>query len=128
MLIKQFFRLVAFHPAFKLLEVIRMLVIHQERHLVGPEGALDCRPSTTFGPVQPLGDLKTIMGHRGRMASFLFRAFFWICRMPWMALSKVAAMSWCIAIWIVPFDEVGRPSTTPKKLLEFLLLDTCQVR
>ncbi len=39
--IEQFFRLVASHPTFKLLEMFGVLGIYQERHLVGSEGALD---------------------------------------------------------------------------------------
>ncbi len=39
--IEQFLGLVAFHPAFKLLDMIGMLGIHQERHLVRSESALD---------------------------------------------------------------------------------------
>ena len=95
-LIKQFFGLVAFHPAFKLLNMIRMLCIHQDRHLVRSERALDLQAVDDFRPVQPLGDRRTIIGQRGRVASFLSRALFWIFRISSMAVSKVVAISSCI--------------------------------
>jgi hypothetical protein len=40
-IIEQLLGLVAFHPAFKLLDVIGMLWIHQERHLMRSERTLD---------------------------------------------------------------------------------------
>ena len=39
--IEEFLGFVAFHPAFKLLEVIGMFRIHYDRYLVRPESALD---------------------------------------------------------------------------------------
>ena len=39
--IEQFFGLVALHPAFQLLDMIGMIRIHQKRHLVRSESALD---------------------------------------------------------------------------------------
>src|ERR1700733_12149348 len=54
-LIEKFLGLVAFHPTLKLLDVTWMLGIHQNRHLVRPEGALYLqaihflRPSPTLG-------------------------------------------------------------------------------
>ena len=55
------------------------------------------RPSTTFGPVQPLGDFKTIIGQRGRVRSPDARAFRWISRICSTAVSSVVAMAWCIS-------------------------------
>ena len=54
-LIEQFFRLVALHPAFKLLDMIGMLGIHQERHLVRPERALDLQAVDDFRSRPALG-------------------------------------------------------------------------
>ncbi len=50
------------------------------------------------------------MGQRGRVVSFLFRAFFWICRMSSMALSKVVAMSSMHLFRLIAFHKVGRPA------------------
>ena len=65
-----------------------------KRHFSKPNSFF--RPSTTFGPVHPLGDLKTIIGHRGLVVSLLFLAYFWIFRISSTAFSMTAAMSWCI--------------------------------
>ena len=53
--IEQFLGLVAFHPAFKLLDMIGMLGIHQERHLVRAEGALDLQTIDDFRSGPALG-------------------------------------------------------------------------
>ena len=55
MLIEQFFCLVAFHPAFKLLEMIRMLGIHQDRYLMRPERALNLQAIDDFRSCPALG-------------------------------------------------------------------------
>ena len=94
--IEQFFGLVALHPAFEQLDVIGMLGINQKRHLMRPERALDFQTVDDFRPVQPLGDLRTIIGQRCRAVSFSFRAFCRIRFMSFMALSRVVAMSSCI--------------------------------
>ena len=53
--IEQFLGLVALHPAFKLLDMIGMLGIHQERHLVRAEGALDLQAVDDFRSRPALG-------------------------------------------------------------------------
>jgi len=91
--IEQFLSLVTLHPTFKLRHMIGVPGIHDERHLMRSEGALDLEAIDDFRSRPALGDLRTIMGQRGRTASFVFRAFFWICRISSMASSMVAAMS-----------------------------------
>ncbi len=54
-LIEEFLCLVAFHPAFKLLDMIGMIGIHQQRHLVRPEGALDRQAIDYFRSRPALG-------------------------------------------------------------------------
>ncbi len=61
----------------------------------------------TFGPVQPLGDLSTIIGQRGRDVSLFVRAFFWICLMLSMAFSMAVAMSSCIFSGSSPSTKRG---------------------
>jgi len=53
--VEQLFGPVAFHPAFKLLDVIGMVGIHQEWHLVCPEGALDLQTVDNFRTGPALG-------------------------------------------------------------------------
>ena len=53
--VKQLLRLVAFHPAFELRDMLRMSLIDKERHLVRPEGSLDLQPVDDFRPGPALG-------------------------------------------------------------------------
>ncbi len=53
--VEQFLRLVASHPAFKILHVIGMFGIHQNRYLVSPEGPLDLKAIDDFRPCPTLG-------------------------------------------------------------------------
>ena len=56
-----------------------------------------CTPSTTSGPVQPLGVRRTISGHRGRLPSQSPpRAAAWMARMSAHACARAAANRWCI--------------------------------
>ncbi len=48
--IKQFLRFVALHPALQQLDVIGMLGIHEKRHLVRSERALDFQTVDEFRP------------------------------------------------------------------------------
>ena len=47
-----------------------------------PERAFDLQAIDDFRPVQPLGDLRTIIGQRGRVMSLLWRAFFVFAECP----------------------------------------------
>ena len=53
------------------------------------------RPSTLFGPVQPLGVRSTIIGQRGRSVERPSRAARWMAAISSMTVSIVAAMAWC---------------------------------
>src|ERR1700690_1582621 len=80
-LVEQFLRLVALQPVFQQLEVSGWSASTAIGTWCARNVPSICKPSTTFGPVQPLGDLSTIIGQRGRVASLLLRALLWICRM-----------------------------------------------
>ena len=54
-LIEQLLGLVAFHPAFKLLDMLGMSGIHQERHLVRSEGAFNLQAVDDFRSRPALG-------------------------------------------------------------------------
>ena len=64
-------------------------------------------PSTNFGPVQPFGVRITSIGHIGRVASFLSRAFFWIVRTSATISSITAAMPLCMVIGSSPSRKYG---------------------
>ncbi len=53
--IEQLLGLVAFHPAFKQLDMIGMVGIHEERHLVRSETALDLQTIDEFRSRPALG-------------------------------------------------------------------------
>ena len=77
----------------------------------------------TLGPVQPLGEFRTIIGQRGRIdvavdAGVLLDLLDLLDR-----LSSVAAMASCISRGLVALDEVGRPPVAAEQLLQFLVLD-----
>ena len=80
LVVEEFFGPVAFQPVLKLLQMFgRVRGGVGERHLVGAEGAFDLAGHPpTFGPVQPLGELRTIIGQRGRVVLRSRRASRWI--------------------------------------------------
>ena len=106
--------------------MIGMLGIHQERHLVRPERAFDLQAIDDFRSCPALGDLRTIIGQRGRVVSLLFRALFWICRMSSMAFSKVVGHELMHLFRLIAFHKVRRPAAASEELLQFLMLDAGQ--
>ena len=82
-----------------------------------------CRPSTIFGPVQPLGELSTIIGQRGRgevaadagvlldLLDLLHR------RVERRGHGLVHQLG------LVTLDEVGRPAVAAEQLFQFLVRD-----
>jgi hypothetical protein len=54
-------------------------------------------PSTSFGPVHPLGVRRMIIGQSGRLPRPPFLAPAWMPRISSTTLSSVPAMSWCMA-------------------------------
>jgi len=62
--------------SFQVTARVRMAIIYQQRNLVRPESAFNLQAIYTLGPVQPFGDLSTIMGQRGRVVSYLLLALF----------------------------------------------------
>ena len=85
-----------------------------------------CRPSTTFGPVQPLGDLRTIIGQRGRVVSFLFRALLLDLPDVLDGLFQSGGHELMHLFRLIAFHKVGRPAAASEKLLQFLMLDAGQ--
>ena len=81
-------------------------------------------PSTTLGPVQPLGVRSTIMGHTGRSALLFSRAFFWMALISSMTVSMVSAMSLCMVMGSSPLDEVRLPAAALEEALDLLVGDT----
>jgi len=79
------------------------------------------RPSTVFRACPPLGDLRTIMGKRGREASLLLRAFPWISRMSAIAPIQRGGHELMHRFRLVAFDEVGGPTATLEELLQLLV-------
>ena len=82
-----------------------------------------CRPSTTFGPVQPLGELSTIIGQRGRVevavdAGVLLDLLDLLDR-------RVERRGHGLVhqLRLVALDEVRRPAVAAEQLLQFLVLD-----
>ena len=76
-------------------------------------------PSHSFGPVQPLGARKTIIGHTGNELSLFLRAFSWIALIFSIALSKPAAISGCIFSGSVPSTKIGSQPSPSKYLRKF---------
>ena len=91
--VEQLLGLVAFHPAFKQRDMIGMRGIHQDRHLMRPEGALDLQAIDDLRSGPALG--RPQHDHRPTRPGgvMLARAFFWIRFMSSMAFSRVAAIS-----------------------------------
>ena len=56
--------------------MLRLRCQFRERHLVRAERSFDLHPSTTFGPVQPLGVRSTIIGQCGALVKPFVRASF----------------------------------------------------
>ena len=83
-------------------------------------------PSTSFGPVQPFGDLKTTMGQRGRVLSFLSRALACIFLMLSITVSKACAMSWCMVSGSSPATKYGSQAAAFQELCQLLLGDPGQ--
>jgi hypothetical protein len=107
----------------------------ERRRLIGSgiwcdaEGAFSfCTPSTSFGPVQPLGVRSTIIGQRGRV-------FECCCAGGVLDLVDLLdgpvgrgghALVHCHGV--VAFDEDRRPAAAEEELLEFLVADASQDR
>ena len=74
--VEQLFGLLAAHPVFELLQVGRVFLTSASGTWWARQHPSTLWPSTSFGPVQPLGLRSTIIGHRGRVALPLERLRF----------------------------------------------------
>ena len=108
--------------------MLGMFGVDDQRHLVRAERALDLQPSTIFGPVHPLGDLRTIIGQRGRVASPCRARSFWIAWICPIASSTAAAIRRCISSGSSPSTKSGVQPHPLEELFEFFVLDAGQHR
>ena len=124
--IEQLFRLVAFHPAFQQLDMIGMLGIDQERHLVRTEGALDLQAVDDFRSRPALGRPED--DHGPARPSEVVLAPRIALNLPDVldGLIQSAGHELMHLFRIVAFHEVGRPAAAPQELLQFLMLDAGQ--
>ena len=85
------------------------------------------KPSTIFGPVQPLGERRTIIGQRGRAGSLFSRSLLdcvdlgdgFFDRRRHQPVHRLR---------IVALDEERRPPATEEELFQFLVLDAGEDR
>ena len=66
------------------------------------------------------------MGQRGRMVSFLLRAFSLIRRISSTGLVQSGGHKFVHRIGIIPFHKIRRPTAAAEKLLQFLMLNAGQ--
>ena len=86
-------------------------------------------PSTSSGPVQPLGERRTIIGQRAvDVALPLARALLWMARISSTHCSSVAAIAWCMLSRVVAFDEVRRPAVAAEQALQLFVRDAREER
>ena len=75
--VEQLLGTIALHPVFQNLQMFRIGAHIRNRDLMRAKRAFNLAiPSTTFGPVQPLGVSITIIGHCGRFENPFSRASF----------------------------------------------------
>ena len=121
-------RLVALHPALELGDVLGMCCVHEERHLVRPERALDLQAIHDLrAPSTP--SATAARSSASAAASWSLRSparSLWIVRMSSMARSSAPAMSWCMRSRLVALDEIRRPAAAAEELLQLLGLDARQ--
>ncbi|CAO0833287.1 hypothetical protein SMICM17S_00683 [Streptomyces microflavus] len=85
-------------PGLQLPQVLRVVPDPGERDLVERQVPSTGSPSTSFGPVQPLGVRSTIMGERGRSVAPSSRAARWNAAIRSTAVSIAATIArWTVA-------------------------------
>jgi len=87
--------------------MVWVLGVHQQRHLVGAEGALDLQAVDHFWSRPALGRAQHDHRPAGRARSPFFRALPWISRMLSIPASKAAAIAWCITSGSSPSTKYG---------------------
>ena len=80
-------------------------------------------PSTNFGPVQPLGVRRMIIGQRGRVRNPFARASCWIDWISASTVSRVAVIVRCNRFGIMAFDEIGFVAVACEEARQFVLAD-----
>jgi hypothetical protein len=77
LLVKKLFWPVAAHPLFKYFQVTRVCLHIRYRYLMRAERPSTGMPSTSFGPVHPLGVRRMMAGQRGSFVEPRVRASSW---------------------------------------------------
>ena len=124
--IEQLLGLVTFHPAFELLDMIGMRGVHQERHLMRSEGALDFQAIHFFRSRPTLGRPEDNHGP-ARTSRIVFA--------PCIALDFANVFDGLVQggghelvhrLRVIAFDKTRLPAAASEKLLQFLMLDARQ--
>ncbi len=126
--IEQFLGFIALHPGLEQRHVIEMVRVHEHRHLMRPEGALDLEPVDEFrsGPTfrrfqhdhRPSRTRRVAGAARMRLdAPDIFDRGFHHGRHALMH-----------GVGIIAFDEKRRPAATAQELFQFLALNAREHR
>ena len=120
--IEQFLGLVALHPALKLRHMIGMLGIHQQRHLVRPEGSLDLQAIDRFWSCPALGRPED--DHRPARTHGVIIIPCVLLDLPDVldGLVQGGGHELMHLFRLIPFHKVRRPAAASQKLLQFLVL------
>ena len=117
---------VALHPAFELLDVIGMIGVHQERHLVRSERAFNLQAVYHLRPGPALRRPQD--DHRPALAGGVVVA-------PSIGLDAPDLLDGVVQggghefmhrFRLIALDEVGRPAAAPQELFQLVMLDACQ--
>ena len=126
-LVEELFRLVAPHPALELLEMLgRSRGRHGERHLMGPERALDRQAIDEFrsGPALERSE----DDHRPARASGVALDAGVVLDLPDLLDHPIEGRGHRLMhlLRLVPLDEVRRPAVAEEQVLQFLVGDACE--
>ena len=125
-LVEQFLGLVALHPAFEQLDMIGMVGIDQQRHLVRSEGALDLQAVDDFRSGPALGRLED--DHRPARPGGVVVAPRILLDLPDVldGLVHGGGHEFMHLFRLIAFHKVRRPAAAAQELLQFLMLDAGQ--
>ena len=124
--VEQFLGLVALHPLFEDLHMVRVLVHVAHRHLMRAPVAFGALAVDLLRAGPPLGVRRTIIGQSGRFVKPFARASVLMRWISPMTVSSVAAISWCIACGSSPSTKYGRVAIAAEQVIQFLVADARQ--
>ena len=116
--VKELFGFVAAHPVFEQAQMIGFLAQFRKRNLVSAPGSSTGLPSTSFGPVQPLGVRIISIGQAGRSVDPPSRAAFWIVAMRSNIVSKHSGSLLMHRRRVVALDREGLISVAAHQLFK----------